>query len=88
MEWDSLLITTLKQYIENVHYQLELIWINVKKKKPKAIFMLAVCLVLHLAFPLEHSKIKMSEPLNPLRTRLMLETFKDYAPVLTRWLPK
>ena len=48
--------------------------------------MLAVCLVLQLAFPLEHSKVKMSEPLNPLRTRLRLETFEDYAPVLTKWL--
>ena len=86
MEWDSLLITTLKQYIENVHYQLELIWINEKKEAKSNIY--AFCLVLHLAFPLEHSKIKMSEPLNPLRTRLRLETFEDYAPVLTKWLPK
>ena len=60
---------------------------NEKKKKPKAIFMLAVCLVLQLAFPLENSKVKMSEPLNHLRTRLRLETLEDYAPVLTKWLP-
>ena len=42
MEWDSLLITTLKQYIENVHYQLELIWINEKKEAKSNIY--ACCL--------------------------------------------
>ena len=50
--------------------------------------MVVACLVLHLAFPLEHSKINISEPRNILRTRtrLRLETFEDYVSVLTRWL--
>ena len=48
--------------------------------------MLAVFLVLHLGFPVEHSKFKMSEPRNFLRIRLRLKTFKDYAQGLTRWL--
>ena len=48
--------------------------------------MLPVCLVLHLTFSLEHSKIKTSEPRNLLRIRLRLETSEDNAPVSTRWL--
>ena len=44
--------------------------------------MLVVCLVLHLGFPLEHSKIRISELGNLLRIRLRLET-QDYAHVLT-----
>ena len=48
--------------------------------------MLPVCLVLHLNFSLEHSKIIISEPRKLLRIRLRLETFEDNAPVSTRWL--
>ena len=44
--------------------------------------MLVVCLGLHLAFLLEHRKIKISEPGNLLRIRLRLE-IQDYAKVLT-----
>ena len=32
-------------------------WIN-ENKRSKTLFMVVACLVLHLAFPLEHSKIK------------------------------
>ena len=56
-------------------------WIN-KNKRPKILFMLVVCLVLHLAFLLEHRKIKISEPGNILRIRLRLE-IQDYAKVIT-----
>ena len=53
-----------------------------KESKNKRVF----CLVLHLAFALEHRKIKISEPRNLIRIRLRLETFDYYAQVLTRWL--
>ena len=36
--------------------------------------------------PFGAQQIKMFEPLNLLKTRLRLETFEDYAPVLTKWL--
>ena len=38
--------------------------------------MLVFCLVLHLAFALEHRKIKIFEPRNLLRIRFRLETFE------------
>ena len=57
-----------------------------ENKRSKALFMVVACLVLHLAFRLEHNKINISEPRNILRTRLRLETFEDYASILTRWL--
>ena len=50
--------------------------------------MLADCLVPHLAVPLEHSKIKMSELLNLLRICVSLETFEDPTPVLMKWKTK
>ena len=48
--------------------------------------MLVFCLVLHLAFALEHRKIRISEPRILLRIRFSFETFEYYAQVLTRWL--
>ena len=65
--------------------QMNKTWIN-ENKSPETLFMLAVCLVLHLGFPLEHSKFKMSKPRYLLRIRLRLETSEDHAQVLTRWL--
>ena len=62
-------------------HQMNKTWIN-ENKRPKILFTLAVCLVLHLAFLLEHRKIKISEPGSLLRIRLRLET-QDYAQVLT-----
>ena len=47
-----------------------------QKKSPKTLFMLVFYLVLHLAFALEHRKIKIFEPRNLLRIRFRLETFE------------